>query len=1326
MPRLSLAFILLLSLPLPAAVTLQSAATMAVQPADCNNLPPAVTTFAPSATAVYLVFVVSGHKAGDVGSVEYITPGGSVYAPASGAWSPVTATEETAARFCFYDDMFRVAGAAPASTPGQWTIRILYNRVLLTTLTFTITASGGGSNCTYTLAPASAAMPASGGVAAVSLSTGSGCTWTAVPGVAWITLMGASSGSGAAVIGYQVQANSTASSRTGQITIGGQTHTVTQAAGASGACTYTLSSASSQIAASGGAGSFTLTTASGCQWNATTSATWIALAAASGTGTTLINYQVQANTTASSRMGQISAGGQVHTVTQAATGTVTPPSSLCVAMFDPGSVTAAATAVSGSVDLRTDAGCSWTAKSAETWLRVTPASGTGTAKLQWSVTANTTLEPRTAAITAGDAGFEVTQSAATPTAAPSISAVVNDADRTAALAPGMRVLVRGTSLAAGDFAIDKPPCLATMAGVSVDVIAGNQTIPAALFSIGPTQLGVQLPYTLNAAEADIKVRHAGGTSAAFRIQLAATAPRIYRVRHEDGSAVSAEKPAAGGAVVDVLMTGLGAVTPALAANALSGDGGALGPAQRVVADVSAVIGERAAEILYAGLGAASAGEYVVRLRIPMGVESGEAPLMISSGAADSPPLPLPVTGLWSEAGSGAIGASGGEVQAAGVSVVAAAGAMPEGTVVRIKRAPDASEVLIEGIPEERAGDVTLTFDLPSAADGETLVAIKEDGYPGQTFLRATVENGRAKVKVPASPQPPADAKAAARAAKGTHRITWMTWVATGWDYRNSPKGLFTVFFDRAKRSELSGKVDMILEGLDRAHGQLGEKVRLSWEARKEWPLEVTIYPFTGSDKNKWGSEGPIRFGKEGQTICLNTNFMTTDKEMRLMVGTAAHELFHVLQNLYDSRFGISIASQGSTAPWVWFEEAASTWFERLVVSEPETYVPTTLSPDTASSSSSDNFAFLKEGLGQNHSQEHGYGASMFLQYLSDELGPETIGTTLKQISRGTPSSNFVDPLRALSDTMGGLSSVAHWTAFCERYFAGAIYGKKVMFPTADLFAGMNGERHVFTGPTDRGKDMSWAAPPLSANVVLLNFVNAGFAADTPLRIQIHDVNHFTSKAHIYRMKRMADGTTTWVKAAEPATAFEFLNAETFGAENESLLIMGVNPWPDVARQKLTVRAGQPKFKNAIIALNGGGSFRTQTVKDGAWSNPKVTVNGNVVTMTNYTTSLGGAVTYSMRARFVIKGALLEKVEYSYRNARAGDVYEYEVELKNVPRTQVVGSFDDDGDVTWFVFTGGADKVVRYYGMRTYQGKEYPQEWKDRQSIEVRLIVPDPE
>ncbi|MBL8173466.1 MAG: hypothetical protein JNK48_02280, partial [Bryobacterales bacterium] len=1143
------------------------------------------------------------------------------------------------------------------------------------------------------------------------------------------------SGTGTATIAYQVEANTSVAQRVGVITVNGQTHTVTQAGSASGSCTCTLSAASAQMAANGGPGSVVVTAGAACQWNASVNAAWIRLTASSGTGTATIAYQVEANASGAQRVGVITVNGQTHTVTQAAGGPEPVGPSTCFAVFEPGASLAAQGATQGTVEVRTETGCAWSVQSSAGWLRVNPAAGTGSTRLQWSVTANTGLEERVATLSAGGISFVLTQSGLAPSGAPSITRVVNDADKTEAVAAGMRVLVRGASLAAGEYAIEKPPCRTTMGGVSVDVIAAGQTKAAALFAISPTELGVQLPYDLAAGDVELRVKHGGGVSAGYRMKMAAAAPRIYRVQHEDGSPVNGDRPAIGGEVVDVLTTGLGAVAPMIAANAVAGDGGETGPAQRTVEQATAALGGRVAEVLYAGLVAGSSGQYNVRLRVPAGVDTGEIPLAVWIGDAESPATTVAAKTAWTEAGLGTIGAAGGEVQAGGVTIGAGAGVLPEGTVLRVRRAEGASEVLIDGIPEARSGELVLALDLGGEADGETMIAIKEDGLPGLTFLRAEVVNGKAKVRVPASGD--AEAKAG-RDARSSTPFSWMAWAVSGWDHRRSSKGLFTVFFEKKRRSELSSKVDMILEALDTAHQQLGEKVRLSWESRKQWPIEVTISEFTGADKDKWGSEGSVRFGKEGQTICLNTRFMTTDEEMRIMVGTAAHELFHVLQNLYDARSGLYIAKQGGTAPWVWFEEAASTWFERLVVSDPETYIPSTLRPGIGprAAGSSDNFAFLKEGLGRTRSQEHGYGASMFLQFVSDELGAEKVGAALKPIGQGNWWTNSVDPLTALEDALGGASIMKYWREFCERYFAGAVYGKKLMFPTPELFAGMTGERHVFQGPSDGGKDYGWSAPPLSAEVVLFNFRNANFPKDTPVRIRFRDSKNYEVGAHLYRMKTLPDGSVTWTKAGDPATAFEFLNGEEFGANGEHLLLMTVNPWKTEGQHKVSVRAGQPKFKNGLIRLNGGGSFRTETIQDGSYRNPHVKVNGNEVEMWSYTTSVvsGGTATYATRAKFILKGALLERLEYYYRNARPGDVYEYEVILKNLPRTEVTNSFDGSGDVRWFVFeagtaaskTGVADKVVKYYGKRIFQGKEYPQEWNDRQTIEVRLIAPDPE
>jgi PKD repeat protein len=99
-------------------------------------------------------------------------------------------------------------------------------------------APGGGESaslpftiipCSYTIAPASQAMPAAGGTGTVTVTAAIGCTWTATSSASWITITSGASGSGNGTVSYTAAPNSSASSRTGTVTIAGQTFTVTQA-----------------------------------------------------------------------------------------------------------------------------------------------------------------------------------------------------------------------------------------------------------------------------------------------------------------------------------------------------------------------------------------------------------------------------------------------------------------------------------------------------------------------------------------------------------------------------------------------------------------------------------------------------------------------------------------------------------------------------------------------------------------------------------------------------------------------------------------------------------------------------------------------------------------------------------------------------------------------------------------------------------------------------------------------------------------------------------------------------------------------------------------
>jgi hypothetical protein len=88
-----------------------------------------------------------------------------------------------------------------------------------------------------------------------------------------------------------------------------------------GSCTYSISPSSNSFGISGGSGSLSVTTQSGCPWAATESLDWVTITSAtSGTGSGTVTYTVSSNS-GGERSGTITISGQAfsgtHTITQA-------------------------------------------------------------------------------------------------------------------------------------------------------------------------------------------------------------------------------------------------------------------------------------------------------------------------------------------------------------------------------------------------------------------------------------------------------------------------------------------------------------------------------------------------------------------------------------------------------------------------------------------------------------------------------------------------------------------------------------------------------------------------------------------------------------------------------------------------------------------------------------------------------------------------------------------------------------------------------------------------------------------------------------------------
>jgi hypothetical protein len=260
--------------------------------------------------------------------------------------------------------------------------------------TFTVTQSN--VSCAYTISPANQVIGYTGGNGSAAVTTTAGCNWTATSNDTWITITSGATGSGNGTVNFTVSQNTRTTSRTGTVTIAGQTLTITQLGTG---CVTAISPTSSSYSPSGGAGTVGVTSPIGCAFTATTNDSWI-VPTVSGKK---VNFSVASNPGTASRTGYIAIGGLVHTVNQ--TGSVP----VCTYSISPSSQNYAVGGGSGTVNVTTQAGCSWTATSNAAFITVTSgAAGTGSGSVGYSVASNAG-GARSGTITIAGQTFTVTQ-----------------------------------------------------------------------------------------------------------------------------------------------------------------------------------------------------------------------------------------------------------------------------------------------------------------------------------------------------------------------------------------------------------------------------------------------------------------------------------------------------------------------------------------------------------------------------------------------------------------------------------------------------------------------------------------------------------------------------------------------------------------------------------------------------------------------------------------------------------------------------------------------------------------------------------------------------
>ncbi len=257
-----------------------------------------------------------------------------------------------------------------------------------------------GVPCTYALTPINRTHGYGAATDQVSVVTLDGCTWDVVNTNTWITINSAPSMTGSGDVEYAVQDNPGIEGRAGVIVIANQVFSVSQVGRP---CTYKLSPIDRTHGYGAAADTVDLTTLDGCTWTVVNTNDWITISSSpTGTGSTQVQYSVDANAGLSNRTGVVTIGSEAFRVTQIG--------SPCTYSITPGSRTHGYGAAAGTVSVTTLNGCEWLVENTNSWITITSGlTGTGPGEVSYSVAANDTFNDRSGVVVIGGQPFNLGQ-----------------------------------------------------------------------------------------------------------------------------------------------------------------------------------------------------------------------------------------------------------------------------------------------------------------------------------------------------------------------------------------------------------------------------------------------------------------------------------------------------------------------------------------------------------------------------------------------------------------------------------------------------------------------------------------------------------------------------------------------------------------------------------------------------------------------------------------------------------------------------------------------------------------------------------------------------
>jgi uncharacterized protein (TIGR03437 family) len=228
--------------------------------------------------------------------------------------------------------------------------------------------------------------------------------------------------------------------------------------------------------------------------------------------------------------------------------------------------------------------------------------------------------------------------------------IVNAANNipfTAAVSPGEVISLFGTNLASSTVTAPGLPFPTTLGGATV-TINGTQ---APIYYASPTLISAVVPYSApsDGSLLSIVVNNGGTASNTANVYSGATQPGIFTVPagglgngailDTNFKLITPQNPAAVGQTVQIFLTGLGAVSPAVK----EGTAAPSNPLSNVSSVPDVYIDNKKATVAFAGLAPTLGGLYQLNVVIPAGVTSGQSvTIEIVTDDADNIEATIPI------------------------------------------------------------------------------------------------------------------------------------------------------------------------------------------------------------------------------------------------------------------------------------------------------------------------------------------------------------------------------------------------------------------------------------------------------------------------------------------------------------------------------------------------------------------------------------------------------------------------------------------------------------------------------------------------------------